>query len=89
MSVYVIITADEICREYRASRSRKAAYFLMRLCASYDTVRQIYLALSILFTRCLALSCKASGQYSDGAGIRLLAVRQLFNEPDALQFAAG
>ena len=28
-----ILTADKICREYRASRSRKAAYFLMRLCA--------------------------------------------------------
>ncbi len=39
--------ANEICNEYRASRNRKAAYFLMRLCISYDTVRQIYLALSI------------------------------------------
>ncbi|MDE6618984.1 MAG: hypothetical protein K2K74_00560, partial [Lachnospiraceae bacterium] len=30
---YIILTTDEICREYRASRSREAAYFLMRLCA--------------------------------------------------------
>ncbi len=28
--------------------------------------------------------CTASGQYSDGAGIRLLAVRRLLNEPDAV-----
>ncbi len=28
-----ILTTDKICREYRASRSREAAYFLMRLCA--------------------------------------------------------
>lgn len=39
--------ADEICHEYRASCSRKAAYFLIRLCASCYTGRQIYLAFSI------------------------------------------
>ena len=39
--------ADEICHEYRASRSRKAAWFLMRLCASHYAERQIYLTLSI------------------------------------------
>ena len=44
----MILTADEICREYRVSRSREAAYFLMRLCASCYTVRQIYLARSII-----------------------------------------
>jgi hypothetical protein len=32
-NLFVILTTDEICREYRASRSREAAYFLMRLCA--------------------------------------------------------
>ena len=35
-----ILTADFIGREYRASRSRKAAYFLMRLYASCYAVRQ-------------------------------------------------
>ena len=44
----IILTADEIRREYRASRSREAAYFLMRLCASCYAVRQIYLARSII-----------------------------------------
>ena len=43
----MILMADEIGREYCASRSRKAADFLMRLCASHDTEWQIYLALSI------------------------------------------
>ncbi len=42
-----ILTADKMCREYRANRSREAAYFLLRLCASCDTLRQIYLACSI------------------------------------------
>ena len=37
----------------------------------------------------LCTCCTTSGQYSDGAGIRLLADRRLSNEPDALQFAAG
>ena len=32
-----ILTTDKICREYCASRSREAAYFLMRLCASFYT----------------------------------------------------
>ncbi len=42
-----ILTADEVCREYCASRSREAAYFLMRLCASCYTERQISLTLRI------------------------------------------
>ena len=48
----VILTANGISHEYRASRSRKAAYFLMRLCASCYAVRQIYLARSIIMQRC-------------------------------------
>ncbi len=42
-----ILTTDFICREYCASRSRKAVYFLMRLCASCYTERQLNLPLSI------------------------------------------
>lgn len=45
--IKMILTADKMCCEYYASRSREAADFFMRLCASYDDVRQIYLALSI------------------------------------------
>ncbi len=43
----IILTADEIRREYSASRSRKAAYFLMQLCASSYTEEQMFLLLSI------------------------------------------
>ena len=32
--------------------------------------------------------CTASGQYNDGAGIRLLTVRRLLNEPDAVTVSA-
>ncbi len=39
--------ADEICREYRASRSHKAAYIPLWLCTPYYDMRQIYLARSI------------------------------------------
>ena len=38
----IILTTDKICREYRASRSREAAYFLMRLCASFYTGGQSF-----------------------------------------------
>jgi len=38
---------DEICREYRASRSREAAYFLMRLCAKLYTERPFFSTASI------------------------------------------
>lgn len=34
----MILTADFMGREYRASRSRTAACFLMRLCVSYDNM---------------------------------------------------
>ena len=42
-----ILMANEICREYCASRSREAAYFLMRLCASLYTERSVFLTASI------------------------------------------
>jgi len=43
-----ILTANENCHEYSASRSRKAANFLMRLYASIYTNGQIFLLLSII-----------------------------------------
>jgi len=46
--ILVILTTDEICREYRANRSRKAAYFLMRLCASHYTERSVFSTASII-----------------------------------------
>ena len=50
--VIIILTTDEICREYRASRSHEVAYFLMRLCASHYTERSVFSTASIpFFTR--------------------------------------
>jgi hypothetical protein len=48
---FIILTANVICRKYRVSRSRKTVSFLLRLCASQNTERQIYLALSIIKCR--------------------------------------
>ena len=49
--IIFILTAYEICHKYHKCRSRKAAYFLMRLCASCYAARQINLAGSItIFT---------------------------------------
>lgn len=41
--VIIILTVNEIYREYCASRCHEAACFLMRLCASFYTERSVFL----------------------------------------------
>jgi len=38
----IVLATDKICREYCTNRSRKAAYFLMRLYALYYTGGQSF-----------------------------------------------
>ena len=57
----IILTVNEIYREYCASRSRKAANFLMRMCASHYTERSVFLAASITVLYFLmAICCKSN-----------------------------
>ena len=72
---HFILTPDEICREYCASRSREAAYFLMRLCASPYTERSVFLTSSIFCHFCI-MPARMSTQASSP---RLLVFRHRSN----------